>query len=66
MLFFCYFEAIWATPNGPKKVLKGLQVECMYSFMYKLKNKPITKSLSPFFQEKWSKTTTKQFFYPVF
>jgi hypothetical protein len=26
MLFFGYFEAIWAPPNGLKKVLKGPQV----------------------------------------
>jgi hypothetical protein len=34
--------------------------------MYKLENKPLTKSIGPFFKEKWSKTTAKQFFYPVF
>jgi hypothetical protein len=49
MLFSCYSEAIWAPPNGPKKVLKGLQVEYVYNLMYKLKNKRITKSLGPFF-----------------
>jgi hypothetical protein len=26
MLFFGYFEAIWAPSNGPKKVPKGPQV----------------------------------------
>jgi hypothetical protein len=49
MLFSCYFEAIRAPPNRPKKVLKGLQVEYMYNLMYKLKNKGITKPLGPFF-----------------
>jgi hypothetical protein len=34
--------------------------------MSKHKNKPLTKSLGPFLQEKWSKTTRKQVFYAVF
>jgi hypothetical protein len=32
----------------------------MYGPMSKHKNKPVTKSLGSFFQEKWSKTTRKQ------
>jgi hypothetical protein len=35
----------------------------MYDPMSKLKNKPLTKSLCPFFWEKWSKTTGKMFFF---
>jgi hypothetical protein len=54
------------TQKGPKKVLKGPQVGRMYVSMSKHKNKPLTKSLSPFLQEKWSKTTRKQVFYAVF
>jgi hypothetical protein len=38
----------------------------MYSPMFKLKNNPLTKSLGPFFQEKWSKTTRKQGFFMLF
>jgi hypothetical protein len=63
---FYHFGAIWEAPNGPKKVLKGPQVGGMYDPMSKLKNKPLTKSIGPFLQEKWSKTTRKQFFYAVF
>jgi hypothetical protein len=37
------------TPNGPKKVLKGPQMDRMYVLMSKLENKPLTKSLGPFF-----------------
>jgi hypothetical protein len=33
----------------------------MYGPMFKLKNKPLTKSLCPFFLEKWSKTTKTVF-----
>jgi hypothetical protein len=49
MLLFRYFEAIQAPPNGAEKVPKGSQVMSMYSSMYKLINKPLTKSLGPFF-----------------
>jgi hypothetical protein len=46
---FCHFEAIWAPQNGTKKVFKkGLQVGGMYGPLYKLKNKPLNKSLGPF------------------
>ena len=38
----------------------------MYGKMSKHKNKPLSKLLGPFFQEKWSKTTRKQIFYAVF
>ena len=34
--------------------------------MSKLNIKPLTKSLGPFFEEKWSKTTRKHVFYAVF
>jgi hypothetical protein len=37
--------AIWAPPNEPKKINKGLQVGRMYGPISKLKKKPITKSL---------------------
>jgi hypothetical protein len=46
---FYHFEAIWVPPNGPKKVFKGPQVGYMYSSMYELENRPLTKSLGPFF-----------------
>ena len=62
MLFFFHFGAIWAPPNGPKKVLKDLQVEGTYGPMSKLKNKPLTKLFGPFFKEKWSETIRKQVF----
>jgi hypothetical protein len=34
--------------------------------MSKPKNKPHTKSLGPFFMEKWSETTGKVIFYAAF
>jgi hypothetical protein len=37
----------------------------MYGQTSKLKNKPLTKSLGPLFQQKLSKTTRKQFFYAL-
>jgi hypothetical protein len=46
---FGHFGAIWAPPNGSKKVDKGLQVGKMYGSMCKNENKPLTKSLGPFF-----------------
>jgi hypothetical protein len=56
------FLAIWAPQNGPKKVHIGLQVGGMYGPIFKLKNKPVTKSVGPLFKKKWSKTTRKQVF----
>jgi hypothetical protein len=47
--FFMLDWGIWAPPNGPKKVHKGPQVDRMYVPMSKLENKPLTKSLGPFF-----------------
>jgi hypothetical protein len=47
-----FFGAIWGflgTPDGLKKVDKGPQVGGIYGPMSKLKNKPLTKSLGPFF-----------------
>jgi hypothetical protein len=38
---FFHFEAIWAPPNGTKKVLKDPQVRGTYGLMSKLKNKPL-------------------------
>jgi hypothetical protein len=55
MLFFYYFGAIWVPqmdPNGPKRVLKGLQVGETYGEMSKLKNKPLTKLLGQSFGRK--------------
>jgi hypothetical protein len=60
MLFIPHVGAIWAPPNGPKKVPKGLQVDRIYGTMRKLINKPLTKLLGPFFKEKWSETSRKQ------
>jgi hypothetical protein len=45
---FSHFGVIWATPNGPKKVLIGPQVGRTYGPMLKLKNKPLIKLLGPF------------------
>jgi hypothetical protein len=49
---FMLFWGIWAPPKGPIEVLKGLQVGGMYVPMSKLENKPLTKSIGPFLQEK--------------
>jgi hypothetical protein len=45
---FCHFGFIWAPQNGPKKIYKGLQVGGMYGPLYKLKDRPLNKSLGPF------------------
>jgi hypothetical protein len=69
MFFLCcfsFFGAIWAPPNQPKKVPKGLQVGGMYGRMSKLKNKPLTKALGTFLYKKWSKSTRKLFLYAAF
>jgi hypothetical protein len=60
---FAFLGAIWAPPNRPKKVPKGLQVGEMYGPMSKLENKLLTKSSGPFFWDKWSKTTGKLFLF---
>jgi hypothetical protein len=59
IFIYAFFFSVWAPPNGPRKVLKGMQVSEMYGSMSKIKNKPLTNSLQPFFQEKWSDTTRK-------
>jgi hypothetical protein len=46
--FFLSIVAIWATPNQPKKIPKGLQVGKMYGAMSKLKKKPLTRALGAF------------------
>jgi hypothetical protein len=46
---FFHFGAIWAPSNGPEKVPKGPQIGRRYDLMSKLKNKPVTKLLGPFF-----------------
>jgi hypothetical protein len=46
------FLVIWGPfghPSKPQKIHKGLQVGGMYGLMSKLENKPLTKSLGPFF-----------------
>ena len=48
IVFSVLFWGIWAPLNGPKKVLKGLQVGVMYGPMSKLKKKPLNKSIGPF------------------
>jgi hypothetical protein len=63
---FCRLGAIWAPQNGPKKVDKGLHVGGMCGPLYKVKNKPLNKSLGLFLEEKWSKATIKKIFYAVF
>jgi hypothetical protein len=59
IVYFMPFLAIWAHPNGQKKVLRGPQVGGMYGSMSELEKRPLTKLLDPFFLEKWSKTTRK-------
>jgi hypothetical protein len=56
------FLAIWAHPNGPKKVPKSLQVNRMYAPTSKLKNKLLTKSLGPLSYKKRFETIKKRFF----
>jgi hypothetical protein len=55
--FFLYcFSSFWGhlgTPKQSQKVDKGLQVCRIYGLISNLKNKPPTKSLGPFFKEKW-------------
>jgi hypothetical protein len=41
IVFFMLFWGIWAPPKGPKKVIKGPQVDRMYVPMSKLENKPL-------------------------
>jgi hypothetical protein len=62
-LAYDFFGAIWAPPSRPRKVNKGQQIGGMYGSMSKLDDKPLTKSLGPFFKKKWSETTRKLFFY---
>jgi hypothetical protein len=45
-IFSCCFGGIGATPNGPKKVHKGPQVDRIYVPMFKLENRPLTISIS--------------------
>jgi hypothetical protein len=40
IVYFMLFLAIWAPPNGPKKVHKGPQVGGMYGTMSELENRP--------------------------
>jgi hypothetical protein len=58
IVFYAFFGHLGPL-NGPKKIHKGPQVGGMYGPMSKLKNKPLTKALGPFFQDKWSKSTRK-------
>jgi hypothetical protein len=59
---FGHLGAIWAPANRLKKEDKSPLLGGMYSPMSKLKNKPLTKSLSPLSMEKWFKTTGKTVF----
>jgi hypothetical protein len=43
MLFFFHFGAIWAPPNGPKRVPEGPQVGGAYGLMSVIKNQSPTK-----------------------
>jgi hypothetical protein len=65
-VIFGRFRDIWAPSNGLNEVDKGPQLSRMYGPMSKLKNKSLTKSFGPFFQEKWSKTTRKSFIWFFF
>jgi hypothetical protein len=49
IVFFILFLAICGPQNGPKMLHKGSQMGKMYGPMFKLKNKPLTKSLGPLF-----------------
>jgi hypothetical protein len=57
---FCNLGNIWAPPNVPKKVHKGLQMSGLYGLMSNLENNPLNKSLGLFFQKKRPKTNRKQ------
>jgi hypothetical protein len=46
---FGHLGAIWTSPSEPQKIQKRPQVDGMYGPMSKLLNKPLTKSLGPFF-----------------
>jgi hypothetical protein len=52
IVVFILSRGISAPPNGSKKVHKGSEVGGMYVSISKLENKPLTKSLGPFVQEK--------------
>jgi hypothetical protein len=44
-----HFRAIGAPLNGSIKIHEGPQVREMYGLMFEHENKPLTKSLGPFF-----------------
>jgi hypothetical protein len=50
---------IWAPPNGPKKVHKGLQVGGMYVSMCKLENEPPNQIIKPIFVGKIGQNNQK-------
>jgi hypothetical protein len=58
--------AIWAPPNGPKKVHEGLQVGRMYHPMSGLEKRPLTKLLDPFFRRNGPKQPENSLFCAVF
>jgi hypothetical protein len=60
--FLATFGHFGAPQNGPKNILKVPQLGGISRLVSDLKNKPLTKSLGPFFWEKWSETTRKQLF----
>jgi hypothetical protein len=61
--FCATFGHFGAPPNEPKKILKVPQVGGISRLVSDLNNKPLTKSLDPFFWEKRSETTRKQLFH---
>jgi hypothetical protein len=57
--FCATFGQYWGTPKWTEK---DTQSPTSGRIVSDLKNKPLTKSLGPFFREKWSETTVKQLF----
>jgi hypothetical protein len=58
--FFLLFSAILAPLKWTKKENKGLQVGGIYGPKCELNKTTLSKSIGPFFREKWCETTRKQ------
>jgi hypothetical protein len=57
-----HFQAICTPSNGPKRIQTGPQLGGTYGPMSKLKKKPLTKSLGPFFRRNGPKQSEVRFF----
>ena len=63
---FILFWGSWAPQKDPKTCTRtGKWAEYM-SQSLKLEYRPLTKSIGPFLQEKWSKSTRNYFFFMLF